>query len=192
MLMICNGTFDPFHAISKPPYQQVAYHLIQRSLKRELIALTIETSRHLRHFIDRRAQQYGLTGAQLRVLARLGRREGMMQSELAAELEMRPMSLGSLIDKLVGHDLVERRRDPSDRRINRVYLTAVGKNFAAGIEDFRESVAREVLDGIDEAAIGAALDTLLRIKIRLADQNGVKLAEAPVPRDEEKVGVARI
>jgi len=89
-------------------------------------------------------------------------------------------------------DLVERRRDPSDRRINRVYLTAVGKNFAAGIEDFRESVAREVLDGIDEAAIGAALDTLLRIKIRLADQNGVKLAEAPVPRDEEKVGVARI
>ena len=191
MLMVCNGTSGPIHAINKPPYQQAAYHSMQRSLKRELLVLVIETSRHLRHFVDRRAQQYGLTGAQLRVLARLGRCEGMMQSELAADLEMRPISLGSLIDKLVGHDLVERRRDTTDRRVNRLYLTAAGKKFAEGIDEFRETIAREVLDGIDEPAVSEALGTLLKIKMRLSDQNGAKPDEPPVRRDEV-VRVGRI
>jgi MarR family transcriptional regulator for hemolysin len=153
---------------------------IQRSLKREFLLAVIETSRHLRHFVDRKAQQYGLTGAQLRVLSRLRRRQGMVQSELAADLEMRPMSVGSLIDKLAGHGLLERRRDAADRRINRIYLTPAGTEVAQTLDDFRERVAREVLDGIDEAAIASALATLGEIKTRLAVENSIRPNRSPL------------
>ena len=165
---------------------------IQRSLKREFLLAVIETSRHLRHFVDRKAQQYGLTGAQLRVLSRLRRREGMVQSELAADLEMRPMSVGSLIDKLAGHGLVERRRDAADRRINRIYLTAAGTEIAQTLDDFRERVAREVLDGIDEAAIASALATLGEIKTRLAAENNVKTNGSSSRRAAEEPAVSRL
>jgi MarR family transcriptional regulator for hemolysin len=150
----------------------------QRSLKREVLLALVETSRHLRHFIDRRAQRQGLTGAQLRVLSRLRRHEGMTQSDLAAELEMTPMSVGGLIDKLAGSGLVERRRDATDRRVNRVYLTMAGKRVAHTIDDFREEIAGEVLAGIDEAAIAAALATLAKLKTRLTAENGARPAGA--------------
>jgi MarR family transcriptional regulator for hemolysin len=162
---------------------------VERSIKRELLLAVVETSRHLRHFIDRRAQRHGLTGAQLRVLSRLKRREGMMQSELAADLEMRPMSAGGLIDKLVGHGLVERRRDASDRRINRVYLSLEGREAAARLDDFRESVAREVLDGIDEKAIKAALATLGKLKLRLQAGDGMEPFDSSSHRDESETAV---
>jgi len=165
---------------------------IQRSLKREFLLAVIETSRHLRHFVDRKAQQYGLTGAQLRVVSRLRRRQGMVQSELAADLEMRPMSVGSLIDKLAAHGLVERRRDAADRRINRIYLTPAGTEIAETLDDFRERVAREVLDGIDEAAIASALATLGEIKTRLAAENNVKSNGSSSRRAAEEPAVSRL
>jgi hypothetical protein len=53
------------------------------SLRREFLGTLIETSRHLRHFVDRRAQRLGLTGAQLRLLSKLRRQEGASQAALA-------------------------------------------------------------------------------------------------------------
>src|SRR4051794_30045006 len=96
---------------------------MERSLKREFLFTVVDTARHLRQLIDRRAQQHGLTGAQLRVLSKLRRNEGMVQASLAAELDMHPMSAGGLIDKLARSGLVERRKDDADRRINRLHLT---------------------------------------------------------------------
>lgn len=139
----------------------------QRSLRREFLSVLIETSRHLRHFVDQRAQLLGLTGAQLRVLAKLGRREGATQAELAADMEVRPISLSGLIDKLTRQGLVERRGDAKDRRINRIHLTTKGRATALKIDGFREEIAGEMLGNMDAAALRQAFDVLYRLKRQL-------------------------
>ncbi len=141
----------------------------KRSFRREFLSTLIETSRHLRHFVDQRAQAMGLTGAQLRVLARLSRREGATQAELAADMEVRPMSLSSLIDKLTRQGLVERRGDSRDRRINRIHLTAAGRAMALNIDGFREAIAGEVLARVDDAALRQAHSVLGQLRQRLKE-----------------------
>jgi MarR family transcriptional regulator, transcriptional regulator for hemolysin len=141
-----------------------------RSLRREFLGTLIETSRHLRHFVDRRAQRLGLTGAQLRLLSKLRRQEGASQAALANEMEMRPISLSGLIDKLAQQGLVERRADRNDRRLNRLYLTPAGRELARKIEGFREEVAQEVLRNVDEAALDAALEVLHILKGQIKAQ----------------------
>jgi MarR family transcriptional regulator, transcriptional regulator for hemolysin len=135
-----------------------------RSLRREFLSTLIETSRHLRHFVDRRARRLGLTGAQLRLLSKLRRNEGATQAELANEMEMRPISLSALVDKLAQQGFVERRADKSDRRLNRLHLTPAGRNLALKIDSFREEVAHDVLRDVDQAALAAALGVLHILK----------------------------
>ena len=139
----------------------------KRSLRREFLSVLIETSRHLRHFVDQRARRLGLTGAQLRVLAKLSRREGATQVELAEEMEVRPISLSGLIDKLARQGLVERRGDARDRRINRIHLTAAGRAMSRKIDGFREEIAGEVLQQVNDAALMQASGVLDRLKRQL-------------------------
>lgn len=138
-----------------------------RSLRREFMGALIDSARHLSHFIDARGQSLGLTGAQMRVLVRLARREGATQAELAADMEVRPISLSGLIDKLTRQGLVERRGDVRDRRINRIHLTPQGHAMAAQIDGFRENIAGEVLRAADEADLARALAVLRQLKKHL-------------------------
>lgn len=144
----------------------------KRSFRREFLSTLIETSRHLRHFVDQRARAMGITGAQLRVLARLSRHEGATQAELAADMEVRPISLSSLIDKLTRQGLVERRGDSRDRRINRIHLTAAGRSMALKIDGFREAIAGEVLAKVDDAALRQAHSVLGQLRQRLKEPLG--------------------
>lgn len=148
----------------------------KRSLRREFLGTLANTARHLSHFVDRRARHLGLTGAQIRVLSRLRRREGATQAELAADMEMRPISLSGLIDKLNRQDFVERRADASDRRINRLHLTPAGRIMALKIDGFREEIAREVLGAVDVAVLEAGLSALHGLKQYLKEQQD----EAPI------------
>ncbi len=140
------------------------------SLRREFLGTLANTARHLSYFVDRRAQHLGLTGAQIRVLSRLKRREGATQVELASDMEMRPISLSGLIDKLDNQGLVERRADASDRRINRLHLTPAGRIMALEIDGFREEIAREVLCDAEAAALEAGLSVLQGLKRHLKKQ----------------------
>ena len=92
-------------------------------LKRQLIAQLVESSRLLRNYIDHRAKGRGTTRAQWIVLFRLRQQEGLSQVDLADVLELQPISLVRLLDRLVEHGLLERRPDPRDRRANRLFLT---------------------------------------------------------------------
>src|SRR6201994_2879757 len=93
-------------------------------LKRQLVAQLVESSRLLRNYIDHRAKSRGTTRAQWIVLFRLREQEGLSQVDLADVLELQPISLVRLLDRLVEHGLLERRHDPKDRRANRLFLTA--------------------------------------------------------------------
>src|SRR5271169_5431850 len=133
-------------------------------LKRELIAQLVESSRLLRNYIDHRAKARGSTRAQWIVLFRLRQQEGLSQVDLADVLELQPISLVRLLDRLVEHGLLERRHDPKDRRANRLFLTASGRQLVDDLDSLRASIASDVLRDIPIGSIETSLETLRDIK----------------------------
>ena len=143
-------------------------------LKKQLISQLVESSRFLRNYIDHRAKSRGTTRAQWIVLFRLRDQEGLSQVDLADVLELQPISLVRLLDRLVEHGLVERRSDPRDRRANRLFLTANGRQLADDLDSLRDSIAIDVFQGVSAAAIETSLKTLQDVKERIKT-----LAESP-------------
>jgi MarR family transcriptional regulator for hemolysin len=136
-------------------------------LKRQLVAQLVESSRLLRNYIEHRAKGRGTTRAQWIVLFRLRQQEGLSQVDLADVLELQPISLVRLLDRLVEHGLLERRHDPRDRRTNRLFLTASGRQLVDDLDSLRDSIATDVLQDIPAAAIQNSLETLRDIKERI-------------------------
>src|SRR3981189_268521 len=136
-------------------------------LKRQLIAQLVESSRLLRNYIDHRAKDRGTTRAQWIVLFRLREQEGLSQVDLADVLELQPISLVRLLDRLVEHGLLERRHDPKDRRTNRLFLTRAGRQLADDRGGRRDPIAADVLQEIPDAVIETSLEALKDIKERI-------------------------
>jgi MarR family transcriptional regulator, transcriptional regulator for hemolysin len=82
-------------------------------------------------------------------------------------LELQPISLVRLLDRLVEHGLVERRHDPRDRRANRLFLTASGRQLVDDLDSLRDSIATEVLQDVPTESIQTSLETLRDIKERI-------------------------
>jgi MarR family transcriptional regulator for hemolysin len=133
-------------------------------LKKQIVSQLVETSRLLRNYIDHRAKARGTTRAQWIVLFRLREQEGLSQVDLAEVLELQPISLVRLLDRLVEHGLVERRSDPRDRRANRLFLTASGRQLADDLDSLRDDIATDVLQGVPTAVLETGLKTLRDIK----------------------------
>jgi DNA-binding MarR family transcriptional regulator len=136
-------------------------------LKKQLITQLVESSRFLRNYIDHRAKGRGTTRAQWIVLFRLRDQEGLSQVDLADVLELQPISLVRLLDRLVEHGLVERRSDPKDRRANRLFVTAAGRQLADDLDSLRNEIATDVLQDLPTTAIQTSLKTLRDIKERI-------------------------
>jgi MarR family transcriptional regulator for hemolysin len=136
-------------------------------LKRQLVAQLVESSRLLRNYIDHRAKSRGSTRAQWIVLFRLRQQEGLSQVDLAEVLELQPISLVRLLDRLVEHGLVERRHDPKDRRANRLFLTSTGRQLVDDLDSLRDSVAIDVMHDLSAEALRTSLETLRHIKDRI-------------------------
>jgi MarR family transcriptional regulator, transcriptional regulator for hemolysin len=136
-------------------------------LKRQLIAQLVESSRLLRNYIDNRAKSRGTTRAQWIVLFRLRQQEGLSQVDLADVLELQPISLVRLLDRLVEHGLLERRPDPRDRRANRLFLTRSGRQLVDDLDSLRDSIATDVLRDIPADRIKISLETLVDVKERI-------------------------
>ena len=144
-------------------------------LKRQLVAQLVETSRLLRNFIDHRAKTRGTTRAQWIVLFRLRQQEGLSQVDLADVLELQPISLVRLLDRLVEHGLLERRHDPKDRRANRLFLTASGRQLVDDLDSLRDAIATDVIHDMPAETVKTTPSALRDIKDRiksLSDHNG--------------------
>ncbi len=149
-------------------------------LKKQIVSQLIETSRLLRNYIDHRAKSRGTTRAQWIVLFRLRDQEGLSQVDLADVLELQPISLVRLLDRLVEHGLVERRSDPRDRRANRLFLTPAGRQLADDLDSLRDAIATDVLHGLPTATLETSLKALRDVKDRikaLADPSSHVAAE---------------
>jgi MarR family transcriptional regulator for hemolysin len=138
-------------------------------LRRELFFQLIETSRLLHGFVDERAKEFGTTRAQWGVLGRLRRQEGLTQVELAAQLGLQPISLVRLLDRLVEQECVERRTDPHDRRANKLYLTAKGRQMIERLDPHGHRMRADILEDYADEDMRRMRDMLVDIKARIAE-----------------------
>jgi DNA-binding MarR family transcriptional regulator len=121
-----------------------------------------------KHF-DRRALRLGLTRAQWRALKAIRRREGLSQSELAEFLEMEPIAIGRVIDRLAASGFVERRADPQDRRRWRLHLTAKAGAVTDDMEVIAAELRNEALAQVDEADFAAFQRVLTQLRANLSN-----------------------
>jgi MarR family transcriptional regulator for hemolysin len=136
----------------------------QIPVSREIAISIIDVARMLKTYADQRARQFGISRAQWTVLMRLDRFEGLKQSELAEVLDLQPISLTRLLDRLAENGLIERRPDPNDRRANRLYLTPAARPLLKQLSELGEDMMTTVLDKIDEPARAHLLSDLDTIK----------------------------
>jgi DNA-binding MarR family transcriptional regulator len=138
--------------------------------RREILFELSDVARSMRTYIDQRAAEHGMTRAQWGALVRLERQEGMTQAELADSLEIQPISLVRLIDRLCGAGLVERRPHPRDRRANRLYLTEKGHTTLTRLTPLGREISGDILAAMSDADVMELLRKLLLIKhnIRVA------------------------
>jgi MarR family transcriptional regulator for hemolysin len=138
-----------------------------RSPQREFAFLVNDVGRLLRTYADQQARKFGMTRAQWAVLARLEYAEGLKQAELAELLDLQPITLTRLVDRLCANGLIERRADPADRRAKRLYLTARARPLMNRLADLGEDMMATVLEGFDAAKIEAMTANLSGVRANL-------------------------
>ena len=154
---------------------------MSHAFDRDLLIVLHDVARTLRTRFDQKARAtHAMTRAQWVILSRLERQPGMSQNEMAAICEVEPITVARLVDRLEARGLVERRSDPSDRRVRRLHLLPAAKPILETINDARETMNERITAGLDEDTRNTLIDALLTIKENLANETltGDKLAEA--------------
>ena len=142
----------------------------------------VETSRLLRSRVEQRLKPHGMTRAQFATLSKLERQPGLTQSEMAEMLEVQPIAMVRLIDQLSEEGLIERRADPADRRVNRLFLTAAGLTRLARMASFKEELGAEVFAGIAAADLSQLLAILDRVHKNIKTIHATEAAAGVRPR----------
>lgn len=133
----------------------------------------------IRTYADQEARQFGITRAQWVVLVRLDRFEGLKQSELADMLDLQPITLTRLLDRLSASGLIERRADPNDRRANRLYLTPAARPLLERLGELGEGLMTMALAGVDRDSIERMVAQLATVKENL--RQAIAQREAATP-----------
>lgn len=131
-----------------------------------------QVARLIRRSFDERARGIGVTRPQWQVLSLLIRYEGINQGGLADILEVEPITLGRMIDRLQEADLVERRPDPADRRAWRLFNTARGMALFDQLRPYANETVATALDGIAEGDRDKLMEVLLKIRANLTRKTG--------------------
>ncbi|MBS9721111.1 MarR family transcriptional regulator [Tianweitania sp. BSSL-BM11] len=149
-----------------------------------------EVARLVRSKIEARAGMHGLSEAQLRLLFRLWKEEGATQARLAQVLEVEPISISRLLDRMEQGGWIERRQDPSDRRVRMIFTTAKTKQIRGAVKDVASQVYEEALTGVPQETRDALFEGLQAMARNLSsgaeqsvscfnDQEPVEQARAP-------------
>ena len=140
-----------------------------------------DVARLLKRQFERRARQGGLpiTRRQASVMIYVSRHEGVSQAEVAARLDLEPISLVRLLDKLCEEGLVERRAHPTDRRVRTLWLTAAALPVLESILRINAAIRAEAFAGMPLAVRETFIDALAHVKDNLAvEQEGGDAAGA--------------
>jgi DNA-binding MarR family transcriptional regulator len=113
--------------------------------------LIADSSRLLRRAYDDRVRSLGVTGPQARLLLLLARAEGENQGYFAERLEVEPITLCRMVDRMTDSGLIERRRDPADRRAWQLHLTARSRDMVAELRACVNALVEEIFGGVTAA-----------------------------------------
>ncbi|MFV0297901.1 MAG: MarR family winged helix-turn-helix transcriptional regulator [Hyphomicrobiaceae bacterium] len=131
--------------------------------------LATDVARLMRTVFDRRVKTLGLTRPQWLALTRLKRRAGASQSELAEMMEIEKAPAGKIVDRLEERGWLERRPDPDDRRVNRIFLTELGERVHSAIWPIGQATVTQALSSLSAAEAEDLTRLLSRVKTRLAE-----------------------
>lgn len=126
-------------------------------------------NRRVRAFFELRSQETGLTLTRARVLFALSRRGSLNQKDLAQELEIETPTLVRILDGMEKQRLIERRMGGSDRRVKEIHVTPDGERVGRSVEAIAHDVRAELVTGIAEADLEAALRVLAQLNGNLLD-----------------------
>ncbi len=148
----------PMRRVAPQPYLKIGF-------------LVHDVSRMRRTLFDQKVKQLGITRAQWSALSALSRHEteGVIQSDLARELEVGKVTIGGLIDRLEAGSIVERRPDAEDRRIRRVFITAKGYDVIEQMQSIGRQLNTVIMNGIPIERIHEAEDVLHAMKVNLRE-----------------------
>src|ERR1700730_17307753 len=120
---------------------------MQASFDNDFLFLLYDVARQMRTRADQRARMRGMTRAQWVILSWLERQPGMSQNEMAAMVEVEPITIARLVDRLEARGLVERRADPKDRRVWRLHLMPAATPFLPEIKKYRAELHELITAG---------------------------------------------
>jgi DNA-binding MarR family transcriptional regulator len=135
-----------------------------------------ETAHALRKAFDRLAVGLGVTRAQWKVLFKLTRAPGLRQVELADMLDLEPITLCRIVDRLEEAELVERTRDPEDRRAWRLHVTAQAQPLIEKLQAVGGELVEHAFGGIDPKDLETTRKVLARVRENAARSAAVKRA----------------
>lgn len=129
-----------------------------------------DSSRMLRRVFDERVRKTGATAQQARLLLNLERFPDRNQAFYADRLEIEPITLCRMVDRMEEAGLIERRPDPTDRRARLLHLTPRSMGEIERIKAALEGLTAAMLDGFDEAEQAQFAAMLVRVAANLAPQ----------------------
>jgi DNA-binding MarR family transcriptional regulator len=148
--------------------------------ERDLMFLLNDVARLLRVAADKRARAHGMTRAQWGILIWLERQPGISQKELAELLEVEPITVARLVDRLEARGMVERRPDPRDRRIWRLHLLLPAHLVLREINQQRAGMTAMVTQDVDDDSQTIMIEALVRMKATLThDSHLARRAHEP-------------
>jgi MarR family transcriptional regulator, transcriptional regulator for hemolysin len=162
--------------------------MLPRSLNREFGFILNDVARMLKTYADYKASQFGITRAQWVVLVRLDRFEGLKQAELAEMLDLQPITLTRLLDRLAECGLIERRPDPNDRRAKLLYLTAKAKPLLERLGDLGNELMGTALAGVEREHVELMVAQLAIVKENLRQAIQHKNAAASAEHGDRHYG----
>jgi MarR family transcriptional regulator for hemolysin len=137
--------------------------------------LLIDAARLVRRRFDEESRHLSMTSAQLQIVARLAKNEGIGQAALAALLELEPMTVCRHVDRMVAAGLVERRQDPKDRRARQLFTTDKSR---ALIEPMRERAAIVFEDAQQGLSAAARRDLLVALQAVIGNLSTIETGES--------------
>jgi DNA-binding MarR family transcriptional regulator len=141
-----------------------------RSFDDDLLFLLYDVARLMRVRADQRARLTGMTRAQWVILVFLERKPGISQNDLAALVEVEPITIARLVDRLEAHGVVERRHDPRDRRVRRLHLTEAAAPHLEVIHAYRRELNALLTEGIAGEDMKRMFAGLATMKANLLDE----------------------
>lgn len=145
-----------------------------------------DAARLMRKRFEAKAGAYGLSAAQWRLLVRLVKDEGAAQARLAELLEIEPISVSRLLDRMEEGGWIERRQDASDRRVRMIFPTEKSRAAFAEVKSVAGEVYEEALAGLSPQTRQATIEGLAAIVNNLSDGDTPVFGEASVSKG--KVG----